>query len=410
MLQSEGPVNWEVAEQVATWTSSVDPETGEPTEDPEPDPGATADLEDLVRAAQTHAASATGITGVFAVPVSVVTRREWAATTLIGLHEVVEVLAATLGHTAPPHTAAGPAAGPATAGDLTDLGDLADLLGGSGGPGTDPFAGLMAMVGPVVVGVQAGTMIGFLAQHTLGRYDLALPLSGDPSLAFVLSNVDSFAAAWSLPIDDLRFALALRESVHAAQRSVPWVRARLLRLSCEYVAAYRFDPGPIEEQLAALDVSDPESWSPAAGIALDPSALLDAMRTPEQEPVLRELQRFAALLEGYTDAVVDRTGEELVPSLSRIDEALRRHRVERGRCGGVRRPPPRPGAPPRALRAGCRLLPRSCRAGGSRGVEPTVVERGDGADGCRDRCSRAVVGAHRSRRVRLRDRAVRRAP
>lgn len=302
MLESEGPVNWEVAEQVATWTSSVDPDTGEPTEDPVPAEGAAADLENLVRAAQTHAAAATGLTGVFALPVCVVTRSEWASTTLQGLHDVVDVLATALAGSAP------------------------------SGPDTDPLAGLMAAVGPVVVGVQAGTMIGFLAQHALGQYDLALPLSGDPSLTFVLSNIDSFATAWSLPIDDLRFALALREAVHAAQRSVPWVRSRLLRLSCAYVAAYRFDPGPIEEHLASLDVSDPESWGTAASVALDPSALLDAMRTPGQEPILRDLQRFAALLEGYTDTVVDHAGEELVPSLSRIDEALRRHRVERGRA------------------------------------------------------------------------------
>ena len=30
---------------------------------------------------------------------------------------------------------------------------------------------------------------------------------------------------------DLRFAIALREVVHGAQRSIPWVRERLVRLS-----------------------------------------------------------------------------------------------------------------------------------------------------------------------------------
>jgi putative hydrolase len=60
--------------------------------------------------------------------------------------------------------------------------------------------------------------------------------------------------------------------------------------------------------------------------------LLDAMQTPAQQPVLEELQRFSAVLEGYADTVVDAVGEPLVPSLRQIEEALRRHRVDRGRA------------------------------------------------------------------------------
>ncbi len=336
MLQSDGPVNWEVAEQVASWTSGVDPDTGEPTADPEPDPDSVRRIESLVSAAQTHTASATGLSDVLTIPVSVVTRTGWAGATLEGLHGVIEVLAGALAVSGPASggTDHEPGRGPAEGLEsmfATPGADETGLPGGLGS-GADPFAGLMAAVGPVVIGVQAGTMIGFLSQHTLCQYDLPLPLTGEPRLTFVLSNIDSFAEAWSLPADDLRFALALRETVHAAQRSVTWVRDRLLRLSRSYVGAYRFDPGALESTLSSMDFSDPESWGPTAEVALDPAALLDAMRTPEQEPFLADLQRLAAVLEGYTDTVVGLVGEELVPSLTRIDEALRRHRVERGRA------------------------------------------------------------------------------
>jgi len=310
MLQSEGPVNWEVAEQVASWTSGIDPDSGEPSEDPDPDPDSAARLHDLVRAARTHTAAATGLTEVLALPVTAVNRRDWATTAIEGLHTAIEVLAGALGGSdqSVPDSEAEP------------------------GRDADPLAGLMQTVGPVVIGVQAGTMIGFLAQSSLALYDLPLPLSREPRLTFVLSNIDAFAEAWSLPPDDLRFVLALRETVHAAQRSVPWVRERLLHLSCEYVSAYRFDPGALEAQLASVDLSDPESWGSTAEVALDPAALLDAMRTPEQEPILRDLQRFAAVLEGYADVITHQVGSDLVAALSSIDEALRRHRVERGRA------------------------------------------------------------------------------
>jgi uncharacterized protein (DUF2342 family) len=36
------------------------------------------------------------------------------------------------------------------------------------------------------------------------------------------------------------------------------------------------------------------------------------------------------VIEGYTDVVVEALGERMVTSHGRIDEALRRHRVERG--------------------------------------------------------------------------------
>ena len=50
-----------------------------------------------------------------------------------------------------------------------------------------------------------------------------------PSLCFVVANIDTFESEWSLPRDDLRFYVALHETVHAAARSVPWVRERLVR-------------------------------------------------------------------------------------------------------------------------------------------------------------------------------------
>ena len=50
---------------------------------------------------------------------------------------------------------------------------------------------------------------------------------------------------------DLRFAVALHEVVHAAERSVPWVRERLLQLAIEYVSAYEVDPNAVESQFGA---------------------------------------------------------------------------------------------------------------------------------------------------------------
>lgn len=310
MLQSEGPVNWEVAGQVAGWISVTDASRGTRSDDA-PDATASAHLEELVRAAQTHVAGATGLAGVLAVPVRSLTHREWADLTLQGLQPVVEALAESL---RPEQPGCSPAAGAAA---------------GLHPSAADPFGGLMAMLAPVLLGIQTGTMIGLLAQQALGRYDLPLPLEGEPLLGFVPANVDEFATAWSLAPDDLRFAIALRETVRAAERSVPWVRRRLVELSKAYVSAYRLDEDALEEYISGIDLSDPAALTEQT---IDPAKLLDAMRTPEQAAPLDELQRFAAVLEGYADTVVDRVGASLVPSFGQIDEALRRHRVDRGQA------------------------------------------------------------------------------
>jgi uncharacterized protein (DUF2342 family) len=54
------------------------------------------------------------------------------------------------------------------------------------------------------------------------------------------------------------------------------------------------------------------------------------MRSDRQGPMLEKLQRFVSVLEGYTDVVVEMLGDRMVSAHTRIDEALRRHRLDRG--------------------------------------------------------------------------------
>jgi putative hydrolase len=321
MIGTPGPVNWELARRVAAETSSADPETGQPMPASTIDAAERDKLLDIVRAAQTNIANATGLSHALSLAVEVTDRAEWSRHTLDGLQPVIAALAVAL--TPPMPTDADPL----TADELEDT-PFAAL---------DPnmLASIFPALFPLMFGAYAGALAGLLAQFALGQYDLQLPLSGEPRLVFVASNIDAFANDWSLPLTDMRFALALREVVHGAQRSVPWVRERLLRLSTAYVQGYELRPEALAEQFGGLidvDFSDPTALESLDLPGADPGALLDAMQTPEQQPILEQLQRLAAVLEGYADTVVDLVGEPLVPSLTQIEEALRRHRVDRGRA------------------------------------------------------------------------------
>jgi putative hydrolase len=304
MLASPGPVNWEIARQIARSVAL------EGRSEPSPEPAALAEFAELARAAQTHVADVTGLAASLATPVRVVGAAEWAEVHLTALKPVLEALAGTLGNTFQAHIQAG-----------IDRGDIA-----SG----DPLAGMLPMLAPVLLGVQAGAMIGYLAHHALGRYDLPLPTADPPTLCFVARHIDNFESAWELPRADLRFYLAVHEVVHAATRSVPWARERLVRLSTEYVSAYHLDPGLLEARLGSLDPDDPNAFE---ALAARPEEVLGALRTPAQEAIQERLRAFTTVLEGYADSILEHVAQRLVPSYARIHEAMQRHRVERGEAG-----------------------------------------------------------------------------
>jgi putative hydrolase len=314
MLQSTGPVNWEIAAQVARVVAL---EGGEARA---VEPGAAEQLSELAHAAQALVVAETGLGENLAAPVRTVTRTEWVDLHLETLRPVLEALAQTLGDALNEQLAE--EGGPGAFGDAAP--------GSIPGAGDDPlaaFAGLFPMLAPMLLGVQAGSMVGYLAQHALGRYDIPLPTSDAPTLCFVAENLDTFEDAWSLPRADLRFYVALHEVVHAAQRTVPWVRERLVELATEYVSSYQLDADVLEAHFGDLDPMNPESLQ---ALAERPEELLGAMQSDRQREVLGRLRVFTSVLEGYADDVLGRIGRPLIPSYDQIHEAIQRHRIERG--------------------------------------------------------------------------------
>jgi putative hydrolase len=262
--------------------------------------------------------------------VALLGRAEWADQALQSLQPVLEKLAVSL-QGEPPD--------PGEAGDRPN--PLAGLFGtGPAGPGTggepgagdsgptgvNPLAGMLGALGPLLLGVQCGFLVGQLAQSLLSEHDFLLPIADPPRPALVVPNLEAFHQAWSIPADDLRFYLALGEAVRSRIVTRPWVRERLVRLATEYVSSFRIDPSALEAQLGSIDLSDPSSFE---GPMLDPDALLGAMQSPEQLAVLERFQLTTAVLESYADSVVERLAEPMIKSLSTIREAVRRHRVER---------------------------------------------------------------------------------
>lgn len=302
MFMTDGPLNWQLARQAALVTA-----TGGESE-PNVDPLERLRLEELLRVADLHVADATGLatsqTGAV-LSVKAVTRAEWAYYTLDAYRALFEALATSL-----TSTAGGPAA---------------EALQMPADPEAALLGNLPQVLGPMLLGAQAGSLAGFLARRALGQYDLPIPRPPSDELLVVPSTITSFASDWSLPVDDLRLWVCLSEVAHHAVLGRSHVRQRIESLLFEYVRGFRIDPDALTSELEGLDITNPNAL-PA--VFDHPEKLLGAIQTPDQHDVIARLAALIAALEGYVDHVIDATGQRLIGSYASLTEALRRRRVE----------------------------------------------------------------------------------
>ncbi len=300
MLASQGPLSWDAGRQFALQVA-----TGGATE-ANPDPLERIRLEELSRVAELRVADATGLpvspTGS-AVTFVPVTRGEWARRTLDAYRPYLEHLASSLSAAAAAADDDDPSADP-----------TAQLLGG-----------IFTMIGPMILGMQSGAMVGHLATRSLGQYDLPLPRAASNQLMVVNPNVEAFGEEWTLPADDLRLWICLSELTTHAVVSLPHVRARLVGLVEEYVSGFRVEPGGFESTLGEVDPTDPAALQRALS---DPAALLGAIQSSQQRAMLPRLEALVDVIVGYVDHIVETVGTTLIGSYGMLTEALHRRRVQ----------------------------------------------------------------------------------
>jgi putative hydrolase len=293
----QGPVNWDVARQTCQWVAT------EGTSEANVEPLERMRLEQLLRVADLQVSEITGLsTSVSGGILSVVpvTRGDWAMRSLEAYRPFLERLADSL---ATSHGAEESTPDPAS----QLLGDLGKILA------------------PVLLGVQSGYMTGHLARRSLGQYDLPVPRPPADELLVVPANIDALATEWSLPPEDLRMWVCLREVTFHAVLARPHVRARLAGLIDEYVSRFEVDPEAVEASLGDIDPADPKALQRALG---NPETLLGAVQTDAQREVVGRLGELAAVIAGYADHVVDTVGRRLVGAHQMVSEAMLRRRAE----------------------------------------------------------------------------------
>ena len=294
MQSSSGPVNWELARQAGVAA------VADAGEDPEPDPAERHTFEEAVRVAELHVARFTGLEPpTDLVVVTPVRRAGWVNSNTESLRAVMEPAAQR----------------------------MADALGRAGDSevASDEPAGLGAMLaqmGPILQGTQIGSVLGSLAHHVMGQYDIAVPRGSDAALLFVVSNIAAFEKDWSLDPTEFRTFLAIHEVAHRFEFARPWTTERFARLVDDYLSGMTIDLEGVQSRLASLDPSDPGSMEKALG----GQTLFGPVMDDEQRLKLARIQAFMAAAEGYGDHVTHGVGSQLLATYDRIQEAMRRYR------------------------------------------------------------------------------------
>jgi len=301
LFAQQGPIGWDAARQLAL---SIATDGGE---ERNVDPLERIRLEQLVRVAELHVANATGLPASFGgtgVSIMPVTRGQWATTTLDAWRPLFERLAGSL---TPPQ--------PSEPNPSDPLGFMAPL---------------MAMMGPMMLGMTAGSMIGHLSRRSFGQYDLPVPRRPSDELMVIPANFERFASEWSIPADDLRLWVCAQEiAVHSVLR-IPHVRSTVDEFLSAYAAGFEPDPNALEDRLGSLelDMSDPSAVMGMQSMFSDPEVVLGAIQSQAQRDMLPKFEALIAAIVGYVDHIVDTVGTALLSNTTMISEAVRRRRVE----------------------------------------------------------------------------------
>ncbi|MFD7920183.1 zinc-dependent metalloprotease [Streptomyces sp. NPDC059740] len=300
MLSYEGgPVNWDMAKDIARQTVAQGTEDG--SKDASVSPAERSAVQEAVRLADLWL---DGVTSLPSGASSVVawSRAEWVEETLPVWKDLVDPVAERVG---------------------TAMGDvLPEEMQAMAGP----LIGMMRSMGGAMFGTQIGQALGVLAGEVVGSTDIGLPLAPAGRAALLPVNIDHLGEGLGVPKDEVRLYLALREAAHQRLFAhVPWLRSHLFGAVEGYARGIKVDTGKLEDVVGQFDPQNPEEIQNALQ-----QGMFQPEDTPEQKAALARLETALALVEGWVDAVVHAAAEPHLPSAGALRETLRRRRASGG--------------------------------------------------------------------------------
>jgi putative hydrolase len=189
-----------------------------------------------------------------------------------------------------------------------------------------PMAAMLTSMGGAVFGGQLGAALGSLAAEVLSAGDIGLPLGPAGVAALIPANITAYGEGLEIPEEQVRLYVALREAAH--QRlfgHVPWLRGHVLNAVETYAHGITVDREAVEEAVSRIDPTNPETMN-----ELSIEGIFNEADTPEQKGALARLETALALVEGWVSHVVERASAQRLPDSGRLAETFRRRRAAGG--------------------------------------------------------------------------------
>ena len=313
-----GPVNWDLAKNVARHTVAAE---GDPSV-------LDADRQKVVEAIRL---ADLWLDEVTAFPSGVRTaqawsRSEWVEATLPVWSKLCDPIADKAVDAMGGMLTMDPGAEGELPGELNQA--LQAVTGGMGGlAGLGGLGAMMRRIGGMMVGGQTGAAVGALAREVVSSTDVGLPLGPEGVAALLPSGVADFSEGLSVGPDEIRIFLALRETAHHRLFAhVPWLRSRLLAAVEDYARGITVDTSALRDAMPQIDPSNPE----ALRDALADASLFQPEDTPQQKAALARLETLLALVEGWVATVVSAAATGRLPQAGALAEAIRRRRATGG--------------------------------------------------------------------------------
>jgi coenzyme F420 biosynthesis associated uncharacterized protein len=278
-------IDWVVAQRIATIVAG----SGDA-------PSPTVDLAPLAAEAEERVVAYTGLTPSRPLPPPEgIGRREWVASNIETMRAVLDPVLSRAG---------------------SSLGPLRPALQiGTG----------------FLVSTEMGLVLGYLGQRVLGQYELVLldeaAQDRPPRLLFVLPNLGQALRSFEADEKEFMTWVALHEVTHAVQfAGVPWLHGHVSGMVQELLKSAetrldsprRFRPPSREEAMRVV-------------AALRKGDLVGLLTNESERGLLDRIQAVMAVIEGHAEHVMDVVAPDLVPSLSRLREALDRRRRSQSR-------------------------------------------------------------------------------
>jgi putative hydrolase len=294
MSWSGGPVNWDLARDLARKTAAQQP-------DPSVSEVGRREVVEAVRLAELWLDPVTSMAGGAADALAW-SRAEWIEATLPIWRTLIEPVAAQV------------------------VAAMGDVLPPEAAVAAGPLLGVMRQMGGAMFGAQVGQGLASLAGEVFGATDIGLPLGPSARPALVPINIAAFSAGLGVDAAEIRLFVALREAAHQRLfNGVGWLRGHVLASVESYARGITIDMSRLETIVGGLDVSNPEAISQALS-----QGMFAPQESAEQRAALARLETVLALIEGWVDEVTAAAAEGRLAGAGALRETLRRRRAAGG--------------------------------------------------------------------------------